>query len=72
VRQLADLDGDDFAEIIRAEHLHLVQAADRDIGELTTRIANDVDMIGDRTRIERLVAQLRMQTVLAVRRTLCA
>ena len=33
VRQLADRDGRDLREIVGAEHLDLVQAADRDIGE---------------------------------------
>src|SRR5712691_6601106 len=54
MRQLADLYRGDFAEIVGAEYLHLVHAADRDIGELAPRIAHDIDVVGDRTGIERL------------------
>ncbi len=34
--------------------LHLVQAADRDIGEAAMRVAREIDVVGDRPGVERL------------------
>jgi hypothetical protein len=53
MRPLSDLDSRDLAEVVRPKHLHLVQSADRDIGELAVGIAHDVDVVRNRTCVER-------------------
>jgi hypothetical protein len=54
MRQLANRDGRNFGKIARPVHLNLVEAAHRDIGEHAIRIAHNVDMVGDRARVEGL------------------
>src|ERR1700687_3552202 len=52
--QRASGDGGYLLERIGTEDLYRVEAADRDVGALPSRIANDVDVIGDRSRIQYL------------------
>ena len=53
VGQRANRDGRHLREIVGAEHLHLVQAADRHVGEAAVRVVDDVDVVGDRAGVER-------------------
>jgi hypothetical protein len=54
MRQIADRDHRDLVEVVGAEDLHLVQSADRDVGEGAVGIVGEVDVVGDRTGVERL------------------
>ena len=54
MRQPADRDGGRPGEVIGAEHLDLVEAADRHIGKCAACIAGDVDVIGDRPSVDGL------------------
>src|SRR5580692_5240762 len=53
MRQPANRNSRDLLKVIGAKHFDLVEPADRDIGEHAVRIAHDIDVIGDRTGVER-------------------
>ena len=52
MRQFADRNGCDLGEVVGAEHLDLIEPADRDIGKSAFGIVNDVDVVGNRSRID--------------------
>ena len=54
MRQRARGYGCDLLERIGAERLHRVEASDGDVGKLPTRVAYDVDVVGNRSGIEHL------------------
>src|SRR5258708_7886248 len=53
MRQRADRNGRDLDKGVRAEHFHLVEPTDRDIRERAVGIVNDVDVVGNRSGVER-------------------
>src|ERR1700739_3740881 len=52
MRQITDRNGCDFGEVVGAEHLDLVEPADRYIGKSAFRIVNYIYVVTNRSRIE--------------------
>ncbi len=53
VRQPTDRNGGDLGKIISAEHLDLVEAAHAHVGERPPGVAGEVDVVGDRSGVDR-------------------
>src|SRR6185312_14846721 len=52
VGKFAYRNGGDLFEIAGSKHLNLVQSANGHVSKLTVSVADEIDVIGDRTRIE--------------------
>src|SRR2546421_11734884 len=51
--EFADRNGGNLREVIRAERLDFIEAANRYISEGAVRVTNDIDVVGNRARIDR-------------------